>query len=270
LGVGLGYRDVYREPILDGGDEIDFLEITADHFFNCDAARERLLCELREAFTLIPHGLSLSLGSAEGFNRPYFEKLKPLIRAIDPPWWSEHISFTQSGGVEIGHLAPVPFNREGLNVLCENIGRVQEEVEVPLILENITYGVELPWNDMAEADFLTELLERQNCGLLLDVTNLYVNSITHRYDPLEFLARLPLERVVQLHFVGVESKEGKLIDNHARATNSEIWDLLEEVCRRAPVKGAILERDQNFPPFKEIREELQHAREIGVRHERWA
>ena len=139
---------------------VDFLEITADHFMESSRERDRLFDELRETFTLIPHGLNLSLGSAEGFNAQYLSLLAEVVTRVDPPWWSEHISFTQAGGVEIGHLSPVPFNREGMNSLCQNITRAREIIQQPLILENITYTMQLPWSDIEEGEFLAELSDR--------------------------------------------------------------------------------------------------------------
>lgn len=269
LGVGMGYRDVYAKEVFEHADEIGFLEITADHFLDAPKDRRKFLDRLRERFTLIPHGLDLSLGSAEGLNRPYLAKLAELVALVRPPWWSEHICFTQSGGVEIGHLAPVPFSREGLEALCENVRVATDTIERPLILENITYPFAMPGSDCEEIDFLSELLERTGCGLLLDVTNLFINSQTHAYPAEEFLKRIPSERIVQLHFVGGELINGKWVDNHARATNPEIWELMEAVLQHGQVKGAILERDTNFPAFAEIRSELDLAREIGRRYGRW-
>ena len=269
LGVGMGYRDVYREQTLAESNDIDFLEITADHFLGDSLDMARQLDRLHEKFTLIPHGLCLSLASAEGLNRPYLRQLRGLVRRVNPPWWSEHISFTQAAGVEIGHLSPTPFNQAALEVLVDNIQMAQEEIEAPLILENITYTMALPWNDMSEHEFLAELLERTGCGLLLDVTNLFINSRAHGYDAKKLLEALPAERVVQLHFVGCEEINGELVDNHSQDTNEGIWELLETVLEMFPVKGAILERDKNFPEMKSILAELARLREIGRAKNRW-
>ncbi len=269
LGVGMGYRDFYKEDTFRVTDHIDFLEITADHFLGDSREQKQQLDRLLSEFTLIPHGLNLSLGSAEGLNKPYLRQLRDLVRKVTPPWWSEHISFTQAVGVEIGHLSPTPFNESGLNVLIENIRTAQDEIETPLILENITYSLELPWNEMPEEDFIGELLERTGCGLLLDVTNLYINSKTHEYDPVEWLKKLPPDKVIQLHYVGYELIEKRLVDSHSQATNDSIWSLLETVMEMFPVKGAILERDKNFPPMEEITGELDRLRAIGREKNRW-
>ncbi|MDQ3814113.1 MAG: DUF692 domain-containing protein, partial [Armatimonadota bacterium] len=249
--------------------EVDFLEITADHYFDVGPEKEQELELLAAHFTLIPHGLSLSLGSAEGLDDAYVRRLARLVRTVNQPYWSEHIAFTRAGGVDIGHLCPLPFAEEAIDVLCRNIAEVQRVIDVPLILENITYTVTMPGAQMSEAEFLCELLERTDCGLLLDVTNLYVNATNHSYDALAFVDQLPLERIVQFHFVGVERRHGILIDSHAQPTPAEVWNLMDAITARSPVKGMILERDENLPPFEEIVAELQQARAIMRRHGRW-
>lgn len=270
LGVGLGFREPFRADLFLNRERVDFLEVTADHYLDAPPEKQRELDLLAAHFTLIPHGLSLSLGSAEGLDLAYLDALADLVRRLDPPWWSEHVAFTRAGGVDIGHLAPLPFAHETLEVLCANIAAVRRRIEVPLILENITYTVALPGAEMDEAEFLAALLDRTGCGLLLDVTNLHTNAVNHGLDPAAFLDRLPLERVVQLHFAGGRRQDGVLVDSHSRPAPPPVWALLEEVLARAPVKGVILERDEDLPPFGELLIELDRARAIGRRHRRWA
>lgn len=263
LGVGIGFREQFRADLFLHRAKIDFLEITADHYLDATTQKRAELELLKQHFPLIPHGLNLSLGSAEGVDEKYLEKLARLIEEIRPAWFSEHICFTKSGGVDIGHLAPVAFTRESLAVLKRNVRRVKEFIpQTPLILENITYMVRFPFSEMGEADFIRELVEETDCGLLLDVTNLYINSVNHGYDWRDFLEKLPAERIVQLHFVGSHRHGNLLIDGHAHRTEAEIWNVFREVCVKSNVKGAILERDENFPPFAEILEEIRTAKEI--------
>lgn len=270
LGAGLGFRSPFRGELFLHRDDVDFLEITADHYFDPPAEKRAELELLEDHFTLIPHGLSLSLGSAEGLDPEYTDRLLDLVRRLDPPWWSEHLAFTRAGGIEIGHLAPLPFTREAVGVVCRNVEAVRRRTDVPLILENITYTVDLPGAEMDEAAFLAEVLHRSGCGLLLDVTNLYTNAVNHGYDWRRFLDRLPLERVVQLHFTGGHWRGGTLVDSHSAATPEEVWGVLDAVLERAPVKGVILERDENLPPFGDLLGELARARESGRRRGRWA
>jgi uncharacterized protein (UPF0276 family) len=262
LGVGIGFREQFRADVFLHQNKIDFLEITADHYFDANRKKLEELELLKQHFPLIPHGLNLSLGSAESVDAQYLEKFADLVEKLNPAWFSEHLCFTKSGGRQIGHLAPVPYTDEAVKVFVSNITRVKRKINAPLILENITYNVRFPSSEMSEAKFITKILEETDCGLLLDITNLYINSINHNFDWREFLAELPSERIVQLHFVGLHKHEKRLIDAHAHKTDDEIWEVFREVCRRADVKGAILERDENFPPFTEILEEIETAKSI--------
>ena len=260
LGVGIGFREPFRADIFLHQDKIDFLEITADHYFDVNERKLEELDILKDHFQLIPHGLDLSLGSAEGIDEGYLAKFAELVAYLEPEWFSDHICFTKAGGTSIGHLAPVPFKNEALKVFIENINTVKKRISIPLILENITYMVRFPSSEMSEAEFLTRILEETDCGLLLDVTNLYINSRNFDFDWRKFLDELPLERVVQLHFVGSHRHGNKFIDGHSHKTENEIWEVFKEVCQRCDVKGAILERDGNFPPFQEILEEVEIAK----------
>ena len=262
LGVGLGFRPNFRGELFLNQDKVDFLEITADHYIESNPQKMEELMLLKRHFPLIPHGLSLSLGSAEGLDEIYLEKFAALVENVQPEWCSDHICFTKSGGVDIGHLSPVPFTREAVNALVRNIKRVKSVITTPLILENITYTFRYPSAEMTETEFLRRVLEESDCGLLLDVTNLYINSVNHKFDWRVFLDELPMESVVQLHFVGGQPHGDLLIDSHSQQTQAEIWEVFREVCARADVKGAILERDENFPPFEMLVEELEIARKI--------
>lgn len=268
LGVGLGYRPGFGRELFADGTGVDFLEITIEHYLDAPADKRRELDALQERFTLIPHGLNLSLGSAEGLDEAYLERVAELIERLNPPWWSEHVCFTRAGGIEIGHLAPLPFTDQALDVLCANLAQVQQVIPRPLILENISYLLALG-GDYDEAGFLAALLRRSGCGLLLDVTNLYINAVNHGYDLESYLAALPAEQVVQLHFVGEQRGHDLLIDSHARPVSEQIWAVMEQVLQRFAIKGAILERDEALPPLAELKAELAQARDLGRRAGRW-
>jgi len=269
LGVGLGFREPFRSDLFLHRKHVDFLEITADHYIDASPEKAKELDLLNEHFMIIPHAINLSLGSAEGLDTTYVHELADLIRKLKSPWWSEHISFNHAGGVDIGHLSPLPFTNEAVDALSKNINEVRRLIDVPLILENITYTVALPGAEMSEVEFLTEVLERTECGMLLDITNLQINAVNHGYDPFAFLDQLPMERVVQLHFVGGHMDEGVLIDSHSHSTPPEVWNLMKEVLARVPVKGIVLERDDNIPAFKELLDELEQARNIGRAQKIW-
>ena len=269
LGAGLGFREPFRGELFLNQSGVDFLEITADHYFDAAPEKERELDLLAQHFTLIPHGLNLSLGTAEGLDEAYLEKFAALVARLNPPWWSEHLAFTRAGGIEIGHLTPLPFTREAVDAVERNIAVARRRIPVPLILENITWSVTLPGAEMTEPEFLRAVLERTGCGLLLDVTNLHTNAVNHGHAPAAVLDALPLERVVQLHFTGGHERDGQLIDSHSQPTPPAVWALMEQVLARAPVKGIILERDENLPPFTELLAEVTRARALGRRCGRW-
>ena len=273
LGSGLGFRPPWMNSLVEpnsDGPKVDFLEITADHYL--DAPRWKLaeLDALRERFILIPHALDLSLGSAEGIKDAYLDKLAALVELLDPPFWSEHLAFTKAGSRELGHLAPLPFSIEAVDAVARNVEFVRRSIRQPLILENITCDLIMPGSHLPETVFLEEVFSAADCGWLLDVTNLHINSRNHDRSISDFLDEAPLERVVQLHYVGFScSKDGRLIDNHGVAVNEEVWQLMERVLKRTSPKGAILERDQNLPDFPEIIGEVEKARNLGKEFGRW-
>jgi uncharacterized protein len=269
LGVGLGFRQAFKSDLFLNRQQVDFLEIVAEHYLDAPWQKQQELELLAAHLPIIPHAINLSLGSAEGLDRDYLKKLAALIKQLNPPWWSEHICFTKAGGVDIGHLSPLPYTKEAVEVVCRNIAEVRRWIDVPLIVENITYMVTLPGAEMTEAQFLAEVVEGADCGLLLDVTNLHTNAVNHRYDVHDFLKQLPIERVVQLHFVGGHWHDGVLIDSHSQSTPVEVWQLMDEVLAKVPVKGIVLERDENLPLFAELVGELQQARQIGRNYHLW-
>ncbi|MDJ0648173.1 MAG: DUF692 domain-containing protein [Xenococcaceae cyanobacterium MO_188.B19] len=264
LGIGIGYREQFKSELFLNKETVDFLEIIGDRYLDSNQYFQEELELLTANFPLIPHFINLSLGSAEGIDTDYLKKLAKLINKINPPWWSEHLCFSKAGGIDIGHLSPLPHTKEAIDIICRNIKQVQSYIDTPLILENITYMVEIPGGEMTEAQFIGEIAEKTNCGLLLDITNLYINSTNHGYDIDQFLSQLPLERVVQLHFVGGYSHDGILIDSHSEATPLEVWQLMEKVVSITNINGVILERDENIPPFTELLKELDRARSILV------
>lgn len=262
MGVGIGFRPNLKTDIFLHRSRIDFLEITTDHYIDAPQAKRDELELLAASFPLIPHSLELSLGSAEGIEHDYLEKVAEIVEAVRPAWFSDHICFTRSGGVKIGHLAPVPFTEEALGVFVRNIEAVKRRISTPLILENITRNVVYPSSEMLETAFIRRLLEETDCGLLLDVTNLYINSVNLGFAWRQYLDELPMERVVQLHFVGSHRHGNRLIDGHSDRTEDEIWEVFREVAARTEINGAVLERDENFPDFGELVGELATARSI--------
>ena len=267
LGSGLGYRPQFRAELFENRARIDFLEIIADHYF--DASPEKLaeLDLLAAHFPLVPHGLDLSLGGAERLDASYVEKVARLIERISPPWFSEHLCFTRGGGVSIGHLAALPHSFAAIDAVARNVDMLRKRIKVPLLLENVTTVVAVPGAQMHEAEFLSRVLERTGCGWLCNVANLYANAVNHGVDIDAGFERWPWDRVVQVHYAGGRWRDGALIDSHDRATAGQVWALFERVAARAPVKGAVLERDENLPLFEELLVEVDRARTIMQTHD---
>jgi uncharacterized protein (UPF0276 family) len=262
LGVGLGYRPQFRADLFGRRAEVDFLEIVADHYF--DAAPEKLaeLDLLAAHFPLVLHALDLSLGSAEGLDDAYVDRLARVVERIDPPWLSEHLSFTRAGGIAIGHLAALPHTKAALDVVERNVERLRKRIRTPLLLENVTTVVSAPGAEMSEAEFLTRALERTGCGWLCDVANLHANAVNHGVDVEGGFEDWPWERLVQVHFAGGRWRGGHLVDSHDCATSEPVWTLFARVAARGEINGAILERDENPPPFEELIAELRRARAL--------
>ena len=269
LGAGLAYREPFRNELLQKQSEVDFVEIIGDHYLDAPAERMDELALLGEHFTLIPHFTNLSLGSAEGIDPVYLEKITFLIKRLNPPWWSEHIGFTRAGGITLGHPAPLPFTKEAVGVMAKNIITARRAIPTPLILENVCSPLLWPGAEMTEPAFITEVLSFSGCGLLLDVTNILTHATNGSRSPEEFLEQLPLERVVQVHVSGGHETNGRLVESHAQPVSEVVWKLLDTLVARAPVRCICLERDDNLPPLPEVLWEVERARAIGRQHRRW-
>ncbi len=202
LGSGLGYRPQFRADLFANRESVDFLEIIADHYFDASREKSAELDLLAAHFPLVAHGLDLSIGSADGIDSRYLDKLAALIERIDPPWWSEHLCFTRAGGVSIGHLAALPYTQEAIDVVARNVESVRRRIKAPLILENITTVVRVPGAEMEEPEFLTRTLEATGCGWLCDVANMYVNAVNFGVDLDATFERWPWDRLVQIHYAG--------------------------------------------------------------------
>jgi uncharacterized protein len=261
LGSGLGYRPQFRAELFLHRPRIDFLEIVSDHYFDASPEKMAELDLLAAHFPTVPHGLDLSLGSADGIDPVYLDKFAALIERLDPPWWSEHLSFTKAGGVSINHLTALPYTQQALDAVARNVEIVRKTIKAPLILENIA-AVAVPAGEMDEAEFLSRALELTGCGWLCDIANLYANIVNHGAGQIADFQRWPWERIVQIHYAGGRWKNNILIDSQDCATAEPVWTLFESICARAPIKSAILERDENLPPFRELLAEVERARAI--------
>lgn len=255
LGLGIGWRPELALAI-DRRADLGFVELVAEDF-DADAALPAPIEQLRKrGVQVIPHGVSLSLGGTEPLERRRLDALAKLARRVQAPLVSEHIAFVRAGGLETGHLLPVPRTQEAIDLVVANVRAAQAVLPVPLALENIANLFEWPNPEMDEAAFLTEVLERTDALLLLDIENVYANAKNHGYDPLAFLDRLPLHRIAYVHIAGGLERDGLYHDTHTCDVPPGVLDLLGELCARTAVPGVMLERDDRFPSAAKLNAEL--------------
>jgi hypothetical protein len=214
---------------------------------------------------VVPHGLALSIGSAAGLDEGYLDRLARLVERLAAPWLGEHLGFTRAGGLELGHFVPLPFTGEAVEVVRRNLDRARARLGVPLLLENITAPFLLPRAEMTEAEFLRAVVEGSDTGLLLDLTNLYVNASNLGTDVEAFLEEVPLERVAEIHVAGTRSDGASLVDSHDAPVPEAVWALAERLVAVAPVRALVLERDDRLGEFAEIDADLRRARVIWER-----
>lgn len=262
LGAGLGYRSAIGEAILAHHEQIDFLEIIADQFVGDDGSLDELrrLCDV---FPVIPHGVELSVGSVTGTDPGYLRQIKRVSDITGSPYYSEHLCVTRSPGLEIGHLAPIALTEPVLNATIANVNVVQDTLEKPLVLENVTYLFAIPGGEMTQAEFFGRLVEMTGCGVLLDVTNVAINAVNHGFDAAGFLAAMPLDSVVQVHLAGGRWSQHTLVDTHSEPVSDDSWRLLDDLVARTRVPAAIIEHDANFPPTLEpLLDQVARARSV--------
>lgn len=267
LGVGLGLRRSLFEETMANRDKIDWLEIVPENYMGKGGrSREMLELALDKGFPIISHGVNLSIGSADPLDETYLTDMAELFSWVKPAWFSDHLCFTSIDGVYLNDLIPLPFTKEVVDHVVKRIKTIQSRFEMPFLIENVSYYASLaPGAEMDEAQFLSEILERSDCGLMLDVNNVYVNAQNHGYDAIDFLNRIPLERTVQIHIAGHLRRKHMIIDTHGASVCPEVYDILEEVLRRIPVNGILLERDLDIPPMSELLDELVQIRRIVER-----
>ena len=250
--VGVGYRAPLAKWIQSHPPDINCLELTAEHFFNNPSAIEKL----RDHYSLMVHGLGLSLGTPGALDKHFVKRFVDVCRIADPLWISEHIAFTRTHELDLGHLNPIAYTRESLACFAEHVLELQAACGKPLLLENITSHLKID-SPMEETDFINSLCEQTGCGLLLDVTNLYVNGRNHGFAPYHWLRQIQPELIRQLHIVGYTEHAGVWHDSHDSNIQQELFSLNQKVIEYSAVDTIIIERDHNFPPTSHFIHELQ-------------
>lgn len=256
--VGLGFRQPFADWVFSKPSVIDCLELTAEHFF--DTTDEGLV-QLRDLYPLSVHGLGLSLGTPGPLDPHTLGQFQRVVELADARWTSEHIAFTRTDDVDLGHLNPVPLSDDSLQTLVDHAREVMDRCQRPLLLENITSYLRLP-EQIPETEFINRLCERSGARLLLDVANLFINSRNHEFDPLDWLQQIDSQNIRQLHIVGYSFVDGVWHDRHCEPIQEELFELTAAVVSYAPVESIIVERDSAFPTSDEMESELNRLEQV--------
>lgn len=254
------YRQELARDIRAAGAEIDFLEVTAEHFLGPAAPYVRVAEDLSRRWPILVHGLDLSLGTAADPDAGATRDRQGLVRRLGAAAFSEHASFTKVPGRSAGCLSPLPFCEAAVEAIGRRAEALQDRLGVPLRLENIAYYFRPPGDEMTEIEFLRAALDRTGAEALLDLNNLHANATNFGYDAESFLDAFPLDRVTEVHLAGGDWLGETFVDTHGAAPGPEVMRLLEIVASRAPLEHVTLEWDHAFPPFDRIIEVLREAR----------
>lgn len=259
LGLGIGLRTTHYETIFAEWPEIDWFEIISENFMATEGRPLEMIDRIAARYPIVMHGVSMSIGSTDPLDFGYLAELKKLAERVDAVWLGDHVCWTGVAGRNGHDLYPMPMNEESLAHLVSRIRTVQDYLERPLVLENASTYVTFAADSMSEQEFISRMAEDADCALLLDVNNVYVTSRNHDLDPTEFLAGMPLDRVVQIHLAGHTDKGTHCIDTHDGPVIDEVWELYRWVMDRAGNRATLLEWDDEIPEFEVVWNEVKRA-----------
>jgi len=266
-GVGLGLRWEFLEEVLVGPPcDVAFFEVSPENYLGRGGYYPSALERIAERYPIVTHGLTLSIGGVADPEPSYLRALREEVTRLDTPWHSDHLCFSTAGERVLHELLPLQFSDENVMRVAQRVRRMEALLERPFAIENITYYVHPGAPEMSELAFLQRVLEQSGARLLLDVNNVYVNAINHGFDPRQFIAGLPLDRVVEIHVAGHRALEsGLLLDTHGQAVADPVLDLLEWTLERTGPVPVLLERDNDVPALAELLTEVQVLRDLHAR-----
>ncbi|HEX4740921.1 MAG TPA: DUF692 domain-containing protein [Caulobacteraceae bacterium] len=259
-GFGLGLRPPHYQDFLARNVPVDFVEVISENFMVAGGRPLRIMDAVRERFPVAMHGVSMSVGSADGLREDYLVRLKTLADRVRPLWVSDHLCWTGVEGFNSHDLLPLPYTEEALEIVCANVLHAQDVLERPLLLENPSSYLVFADDVMSEWEFIAEMCRRTGCFLLLDVNNIYVSGTNHGFDPMTYLAGIPADRVRQIHLAGHSAGRDLLIDTHDHPVPAPVWNLYEAALGRVGPVATMIERDDNIPLLDELLAELDIAR----------
>ena len=258
--VGINYRSDIADDILNNINHFDFIEINLERFFH--KVSDEKLFKILELLPCVLHGLTLSLGDEGNIDKNYLLKMLEVLQKIPCEWLSEHLATTCVSGIEIRNLMPVPFTEEVANKMIEKINQIMSVTSTPFIVENITYYYPMPGSTMTELEFVTYILSRTKCGMLLDLNNLFCNSENHNYDAYDYIDSLPKDKIIEIHLAGGKRMYNMEIDTHSTKISKSVYDLLSYCAKDINFKGVILERDSGSNNFNELLAEVDTIRTL--------
>ena len=263
LGHGLGLRVDHYDAILEDKPAIDWLEIVSENYLVPGGRPLDYLERFRERYPLVMHGVSLSIGSTDPLDRNYLKSLRQLADHVQPAWISDHLCWTGVEGVNLHDLMPLPYTDEAIGHVVDRVREVQDFLGRRILLENVSSYVGYTHSTVPEWEFVSAIAEAADCLLLVDVNNIYVSSINHGFDALDYLDGLPAERVQQFHLAGHLKGERLIIDTHDATISDPVWNLYAEALKRYGEVSCLIERDDHVPQLAELMGELEHARTIS-------
>jgi hypothetical protein len=264
LGYGLGLRPPHYQDVLGGTPNVDWWEVISENFMVAGGNLRRVLRAVRERWPVVLHGVSLSIGSVDPIDEDYLTRLAVLVDEIEPAIVFDHLCWSRFGGHSAHDLWPVPYTEEALEHVVARVARVQERLGRRILLENPSSYITFGASELSEAEFLAEVARRADCGILLDVNNVFVSCTNHGWDADAYLAAIPSERVGQIHLAGHSGDGNHLIDTHDQPICEAVWALHARAVTRFGAVATIIERDDHIPPLAELIGELDRARVIGA------
>ncbi|HKG12827.1 MAG TPA: DUF692 domain-containing protein [Pyrinomonadaceae bacterium] len=260
LGVGVGLRNQHFGYVLDNWPDVDWFEIISENFMDSAGWPRHVLARVAERYPVVMHGVSLSIGSCDPLDFEYLSKLKRLAHEVNARWVSDHLCWTGVLGRNTHDLLPLPLDEDTLRHVAGRVRVVQDFLGRRLVLENPSSYLGFAGDTLAEWEFLAALADEADCLLLLDVNNVYVSSVNHGFDPVEYVESLPHGRVAQIHLAGHTHCGTHVVDTHDGRVAREVWELYRLACARTGGVSTLLEWDSNIPPFPALHAEALKAR----------
>ncbi len=269
LGVGVGLRPVHYSEIFEraaaGNLAVDWFEVLTENFMVAGGKPLRVLDAICAERPVVLHGVSLDIGGVDPLHPGYLRDLAQLALRTRPEWLSDHLCWTGVSGHPLHDLLPLPYRDETVRHVAERVMRVQDRLERRIALENVSSYMSYSADGMPEWEFLTRVAESSDCGILLDVNNVFVSAHNHGFDAREYVDAIPAERVFQIHLAGHSESPPLLIDTHDHSVCAGVWELYEHTVRRLGPVSTSIEWDDRIPPFSQLLEEVERARKILAR-----